>query len=83
MGKESPNRQNRKGENGASKAGHGLWGPRGSATSSTYRGARLSGGTGISGKTDRALKQRKRGIGALSNPAWSALPRVAASRLPP
>lgn len=63
--------------------GHGLWGPRGSATSSTYRGARLSGGTGISGKTDRALKQSKRGIGALSKPAWSALPRVAASRLPP
>lgn len=29
---------------------------------STYRGAGLSGGTGVSGKTDGALKPRKRQV---------------------
>ena len=33
----------------------------------TYRGARLSGGTRISRKADRALKQTERHVGAPSN----------------
>ena len=33
-----------------------------SAPSGTYRGARFSGGTRISGKTDGALKQSKRSV---------------------
>lgn len=45
----------------------------------TYRGARLSGGTGISRKTDRALKQEERPSGAqqpgLEHPATQAAHR--------
>lgn len=32
------------------------WGPSGSAAEDTYRGAGLSGGTGVSGEADGALK---------------------------
>lgn len=63
-GRASPaSRQNGVPRGRAPGLGHGGWGP---VDPSTYRGAGLSGGAGISGKTDRALKRRERPVQVLS-----------------